>query len=413
MSPNFNYQARSREGQTMKGSIQANSREEVARQLREEGYFVTQVEKTSAESSGGFLSMEVDLEKLKFWDHGFSIADLARFSQQLSVLIQAGIPLVESLGIMENQVQQEHVKDMLAEVISSVEAGETFSRSLEDHPDYFPPLFVHLIRAGETGGVLDSVLNQLVEYYKRRDKINKEVKSALYYPAVIVLVAIVAVFILTTFVLPTLVDMLLSVGGDALPLPTQILIGISNFMTSYWWAVLGGLIITLMLLRSYFKTPRGKRVLDRFILKLPVIGDLIRKIVISRFASTLALLIRSGVNIINALPVLEDVVGNEVYADILAESRERVREGVSLSQPLEDSEEFPPIVIQMIRVGEETGNMEEMLNRLSEYYDIEVENAIDGGISLIEPALIIMMAVVVGGIVVSIILPLFDIYQQI
>jgi len=413
MSPEFNYQARGREGQTFQGNVQAGSRAEVARQLREEGYYVVRVEEDTAGTRSGFLNLEIDLDNIKFWDHGFNTAELARFSQQLSVLIQAGIPLVEALQIMEKQSQKDNVREMLQEVIASVEAGETFSQALQKHPDYFPPLFVHLVRAGETGGVLDSVLNQLVEYYKRRDKINKEVKAALYYPAVIVVVAVVAVFILTTFVLPTLVDMLMQVGGEQLPLPTRIIIGISNFMTSYWWAVAGGLILAVMLARSYFKTPNGKRAKDRFVLKIPVIGDLIMKIVISRFASTLALLIRSGVNIVNALPVLEDVVGNEIYSDILAEARSRVREGVSLSQPLEDSERFPPIVIQMIRVGEETGNMEEMLNRLSDYYDIEVENAIEGGISLIEPAMIIIMAVVVGGIMISILLPLFDIYQQI
>ena len=412
MSPEFSYQARSREGQSFEGSTQASSRAEVARQLREEGYFVTRVEESTAGSRSGFFSMDVDLDNIKFWDQGFKIADLARFSQQLAVLIKAGIPLVEALEIMERQVQKEHVRDMLGEVIGSVEAGETFSQALQKHPDYFPPLFVHLIRAGETGGVLDSVLNQLVEYYKRRDKINKEVKAALYYPVVIVIVAIVAVFILTTFVLPVLLDMLLQFGGE-LPLPTRILVGVSDFMSSYWWAVAAVMILGFMLFRSYIKTPNGKRAFDRFILKIPVVGDLIMKIVISRFASTLALLIRSGVNIISALPVLEDVVGNEVYAEILAEARGRVREGVSLSQPIQDSGEFPPIVVQMLKVGEETGNMEEMLNRLSEYYDIEVENAIEGGISLIEPFMIIVMAVVVGGIIISIILPLFDIYHQI
>jgi len=410
LAPTYNYRARRRDGSSVEGNVEADSREEVARSLREQEMFVTSVEK--AEQRSSFLDMEVDLDKLKFWESGFNTAQLAHFSKQFSVLIEAGVPLVQSLEIMEEQATEDRIKEMLVELRSSVEAGESFSESLNNHPEFFPPLFVHLVKAGETGGVLDEVLDELAEYYKRRDRINKEVKSALYYPAVIIVVALVAVFILLTFVLPTITGMLVDLGGD-LPLPTQGLIFISDFFQAYWWAVFGAMVLAAFGVRYYVKTEKGKERKDRWILELPVVGDLMRKVIISRFANTLALLLQSGVNIINGLPVLENVVDNEVYREVLQEARARVREGTNLSRPLHKSGEFPPIVIQMIQVGEETGNMEEMLERLSEYYDVEVENAIEGGISLIEPAIIIVMAFVVGSIILSIILPLFDIYQQI
>ena len=410
MSPQFNYRARTSDGSAVEGTVEADNRDEVARSLRNQDMFITSLEKADERSS--ILSMDMDLEKLKFWDAGFNTAELAHFSKQFSVLVEAGVPLVQSLEIMEEQAPQKKTQEMLQELRSTVEAGSSFSEALSDHPEFFPPLFVHLVKAGETGGVLDEVLDELAEYYKRRDEINKKVKSALYYPAVIVVVAVVAVLILLTFVLPTITDMLLQVGGE-LPLPTVVLISISDFFNQYWWAVFGLLALVAFGFKYYINTESGKDRKDRLILRLPVIGDLVRKIIISRFANTLALLLQSGVNIINGLPVLENVVNNELYREVLQEARARVREGTNLSRPLEQSGEFPPIVIQMIQVGEETGNMEEMLERLSEYYDVEVENAIEGGISLIEPAMIIIMAFVVGSIIMSIILPLFDIYQQI
>jgi len=409
MSPEFNYQARRKNGDLVGGELSASGRDDVAKQLRERGMYVVAIEEKGAKRSSG---LSIDLEELMVWKHGYKIADLAYFSQQLSVLIGAGIPLVSALGMMREQASEKHVKEMLSDLLSKIEAGEQFSVALEDHPDYFPPLFVHLVKAGETGGVLDDVLSELVGYYRRRDKINKEVKAAMYYPVVIVVVAIVAVIVLMGFVLPTILEMLLAFGGD-LPLPTQILVGVSNFIQSFWWVlILAGLGLFLAV-RAYVKTPSGKARKDRLLIKLPVIGDLLMKIIIARFASTLALLLRSGVNIINGLPVIEDVVNNDVYEKIMQETRARVREGVVMSQPLEKSGEFPPMVIQMIKTGEESGNLEDMLNRLSDFYDVEVENAIDGSISLIEPVMIILMAFVVGGIVVSILLPLFEIYTSI
>lgn len=411
MADVYSYKARGKSGQILNGNLEASSREEVARELREKNLHAVSISKIAKEKSESRLKKDINLSEISIFGSGYKISELANFAQRLSVLIGAGIPLVRSITIIKNQSNMKHEKEMLAGLLSKIEAGEQLSTALKDYPKYFPKLFVHLIKAGETGGVLDDVLTELVEYYRKRDKINKEVKSALYYPVVIVIVAIIAVFILIGFVLPSILDMLVGFGGE-IPIPTQILIFVSNFISSYWWAILIALLAASLLISNYVKTPKGKLRKDRFLLKIPVIGDLIRKVIIARFASTMALLIKSGVNIINALPVIEEVVDNEVFADVLLETRMRVREGSTLSEPIRQSGEFPPMVVQMLKVGEESGNIEDMLNKISDYYDLEVENAIEGSISLIEPVMIIILAVIVGGIVASVILPLFSIYSS-
>ena len=414
MAQLYSYRARGQSGQILDGNLEAASKKEVAKQLRDKklhAVSIEEIENTNKKEKDSKFSLAMDISEINIFGGGYKISELANFAQRLSVLIGAGIPLVRSITIIKKQSNLKHEKEMLQGLLSKVEAGEQLSTALQDYPKYFPKLFVHLIKAGETGGVLDEVLSELVEYYRKRDKINKEVKSALYYPITIVLVAIVAVFILMGFVLPNILNMLTGFGGE-IPLPTQILIFVSNFISGYWWAILIALLIASLLISNYVKTPKGKLRKDRLLLKIPVIGDLIRKVVIARFASTMELLIKSGVNIINALPVIEEVVDNEVFADVLLETRLRVREGSTLSEPIKQSGEFPPMVVQMLKVGEESGNIEDMLNKISAYYDLEVENAIEGSISLIEPVMIIILAVIVGGIVASIILPLFSIYSS-
>ncbi|MGM0549320.1 MAG: type II secretion system F family protein, partial [Bacillota bacterium] len=333
MAKIYSYKARGQSGQILNGNLEAASKKEVAKQLRDKNLHAVSIEEAeniNKKEKDSKFSLSMDISEINIFGGGYKISELANFAQRLSVLIGAGIPLVRSITIIKKQSNLKHEKEMLTKLLSKVEAGETLSSSLQEHPKYFPKLFIHLIKAGETGGVLDEVLSELVEYYRKRDKINKEVKSALYYPVVIVIVAVVAVFILMGFVLPNILNMLVGFGGE-IPLPTKILIFVSNIISNYWWAILIALLAASLLISSYIKTPKGKLKKDRLFLKIPVIGDLIRKVVIARFASTLALLIRSGVNIINALPVIEEVVDNEVFADILLETRMRVREGSTLS----------------------------------------------------------------------------------
>ena len=413
MAQLYSYKARGQSGQVLNGNLEAASREDAANQLRERNLYAVSIKavESGGERKESRLTRDINLSEFNIFGGGYKISELANFAQRLSVLITAGIPIVRSITIIKKQSNSKHEKNMLEKLLSRVEAGETLSSALKEHPKYFPKLFIHLIKAGETGGVLDEVLSELVEYYRERDKTNKQVKSALYYPIVIVIVAVIAVFILIGFVLPNILKMLVNFGGE-IPLPTKILIFVSNIISSYWWAILIVLLAGLFLLSTYIKTPKGKLNKDKLLLEIPVIGDLIRKVVIARFASTMALLIKSGVNIINALPVIEEVVDNEVFADVLLETRMRVREGSTLSEPIRQSGEFPPMVVQMLKVGEESGNIEDMLNKISDYYDMEVANAIEGSISLIEPVMIIVLAVIVGGIVASVILPLFSIYSN-
>ena len=269
-----------------------------------------------------------------------------------------------------------------------------------------------MIRAGEAGGVLDGVLKKLSAHYRRQAKLNEEVKSALYYPAAVMIVALLAVFFLLSFVVPTLMAMFTELGAG-LPLPTRMLMGIADFMENWWWLVGGAFALAASALILFIRTARGKRIWDTILLKLPVAGKLLSRLIIARFTSTLAMLLDSGVNLIPSLEVVGEVVDNTVIADILRDARLQIEEGVNFSTPLEASGKFPPMVLQMIMIGEETGSLEHMLNRISDYYEIEVENAIEGGISLIEPVMIVLLGGVVGFIAISVILPLFDMYSAI
>ncbi len=402
MATEFVYEAKNKSGEKVKGSIEAENKSVIARQLREKGYFITQIkEKRSSIDIGEFLSMHKRV-KLK---------DLSIFSQQFAAMINAGISLVDALNILQDQTNHRHLQDVLANVRDDVETGVSLADAVSKHPETFPELYTQLIRAGESGGVLDSILDKLAAHYDRQDELNSMVKSALYYPAVILLVGIAVVIFLVTRVVPQFVGMFQDFGSE-LPLPTRMLLAISSFAQSYWWAILLVVLAAIFLLIRYRKTPSGREATDRWILKLPVIGDMMRKVYISRFSSTLAILIDSGVDLLTALTIVEDVVGNRVYSEILTDARVQVREGSNLSDPLENSGEFPPMVVHMLRVGEETGAIGEMLNKVSRFYDRQTEAAVEGAISLIEPIMIVLLAVMVGFVAISIVTPMFDMFQQ-
>lgn len=402
MATEFVYEAKNKSGEKVKGSIEAENKSVIARQLREKGYFITEIkEKRSSIDIGEFFSMHKRV-KLK---------DLSIFSQQFAAMINAGISLVDALNILQEQTNHRHLQDVLASVRDDVETGVSLADAVSKHPETFPELYTQLIRAGESGGVLDSILDKLAAHYDRQDELNSMVKSALYYPAVILLVGIAVVIFLVTRVVPQFVGMFQDFGSE-LPLPTRMLLAISSFAQSYWWAILLAVLAAIFLLIRYRKTPSGREATDRWILKLPVIGDMMRKVYISRFSSTLAILIDSGVDLLTALTIVEDVVGNRVYSEILTDARVQVREGSNLSDPLENSGEFPPMVVHMLRVGEETGAIGEMLNKVSRFYDRQTEAAVEGAISLIEPIMIVLLAVMVGFVAISIVTPMFDMFQQ-
>ncbi|MFW6386461.1 MAG: type II secretion system F family protein [Bacillota bacterium] len=401
--PLYEYEARDREGNKVTGEISSDEESSaVARQLKDSGYYVINIEKKVQKRDVGEI---ISLRKR------VKTSDLAIFSQQFAAMIDAGISLVDCLEILQEEIGHPTLREVLADVQEEVETGSGLSDALQQHPKVFPPLYCQMVKAGETGGVLDQVLMELATHYERQDEINGKIRSAMYYPAVILTVATVVVIILLTWVVPRFVDMFEEVGGT-LPAPTRLLLGISSFLKSYWWAIILVSIPLIFLLLAYIRTPKGKLRFHRLLLWLPVFGEMFRKVYLSRFSSTLAILLESGVDLLSSLNVVEDIVGNKVIAGVLTEARTRVREGVNFYRPLDESPHFPGLVVQMIRVGEEAGALEDMLVKVSDFYDREVERGVEGAISLIEPVLIVCLAVVVGFVVISIAMPMFDIYSQ-
>lgn len=401
MAPVFEYEAKNREGEKISGTLEVEDASLVVKQLREKGYFVTSLnQKTNKKDTGGYFSFS---KRVK-------ISDLAIFSQQFAAMIDAGISLVDALEILRGQTDHPRLKEVIIAIQEDVEAGSGLSEAMLKYPDVFPDLYCQMIRAGETGGILDKVLNQLAEHYERQDEINGKIKSALYYPVTILLVAIVVIIFLITNVVPQFISIFSSIGG-VLPLPTRILLSVSDFLQHYWWAIIIGITAIILILYNYKKTPRGEYWFDKLILKVPVIGKMMKKIFLSRLTNTLAILLDSGVDLLSALTVVEDVIGNQVFARILTEARAQVREGVTLSQPLSETKVFPSMVVQMIKVGEEAGSLEQMLKKISDFYEREVEANVEGTISLIEPVMIICLAIVVGFIVISIVMPMFEMFQ--
>lgn len=401
MAPQFEYVAKNKKGETIKGNIEADNKSTIASQLREQGYYITDIKKKRE---------SIDLNEFFKLEKKVNLKDLAIFSQQFSAMINAGISLVDALNILSKQTGHSKLKRVINGIEDDVETGLSLADSLARYPEVFPELYTQLVRAGETGGVLDRILDQLKDHYDRQDELNSMVRSALYYPIAIFIVGIVVVIFLLLKVVPQFVSMFEDFGAE-LPLPTRILLGTSSFMQQYWWMLLLGLFFIIFLFLRYRKTPAGKERTDSWILKIPIIGGMMRKVYISRFSSTLAILLDSGVDLLSSLSIVEDVVGNKVYADVLTEARVKVREGSDLSTPLSESGQYPPMVVHMLSVGEETGAVGDMLNKISDFYDRQVEASVDGAISLIEPIMIVFLAVIVGFVAISIVTPMFDMFQ--
>ena len=402
MAPIYEYEAMSRGGERVAGRIEADRSNIAAKQLKESGYYVTSIKEVQEKKDLGSVLKASGRVKTK---------DLTIFSHQFAAMIDAGISLVDALNILYEEAEHPKLKEVIREIQEDIETGSSLSDAMSRHPKVFPELYCQLVRAGETGGVLNTVLNQLAAHYDKQEEINGKVKSALYYPITILVIAVFVVIFLVVKIVPTFVGMFNS-SGAALPLPTRILLGASDFLQTYWWALLLGIGGLLAIFYSYRQTPSGELQLDKLILKIPVIGNMMQKVILSRFSSTLAILLGSGVDLISSLNIVEDVVGNKVYANALVEARGQVREGVSFSRPLANMPIFPSILVQMVKIGEESGNLEMMLNKVSNFYDREVGNAVEASISLIEPLMIVFLAGVVGFIVISIVLPMFEMFQQ-
>jgi type IV pilus assembly protein PilC len=392
--PAFTYTARALNGDLRTATIEAPSRDEVVAQLRRQRLNVVKIDEAAQankKKSGGKISMR----------------DIVIFTRQFSTMINAGLPLVQALDILAKQSENKALKDVTRAIVFDVESGHTVADALKKHPKAFSDLYVNMVAAGEAGGILDTILMRLATFMEKNDALVRKVKGAMIYPGVITGVAAAAIIILLVFVIPTFEKMFASVGM-ALPLPTRVVIGASRFLQGYWWAVIAAVVGAAWSLKKYYATPDGKLAIDKLLLKAPVLGDVLRKSAVSRFTRTLGTLIGSGVSILDGLEITAKTAGNRVIQDAIMESRASIAGGETISAPLQKSQVFPPMVISMIAVGEQTGGLDEMLSKIADFYDEEVDAAVSGLLALMEPIMIVFLGVVVGGMVVAMYLPIFD-----
>lgn len=332
---------------------------------------------------------------------------IAVFTRQLATMIDAGLPLFQSLEILSSQQDHKIFKNIIREIREDVEGGSTFAGALKKHPVTFNELYTNLVVAGEEGGILDNILIRLASYIEKAEALKKKVKSALVYPAVIVTVAVMVVMILMIFVIPVFESMFKS-AGQSLPLPTLIVLSLSKFIKKYVIIVIPGLILLGFLFRKFYRTDAGKTLIDRILLKLPVFGMLFKKISVARFARTLGTLVSSGVPILDGLNIVSKTAGNRVIETAILNARNSIREGETIAEPLGRSNIFPPMVIQMISVGESTGALDSMLSKIADFYEEEVDVAVGNLTALLEPFLMVFLGVVIGGVVISMYLPIFQ-----
>lgn len=415
--PRFAYTALDARGQESTGVIEANSQNEAITQLRQSGYFPKSIvdeakapkqkaAKVPAKASGGGKKIEIKL----FQKTTIKGKTLMIFTRQLATLIDAGLPLLRGLTVLSKQEPDPVLRRTIVNLAESVQGGSTFSESLNGHPKIFNKLYVNMVKAGELGGVLELVLLRLAEFQEKAQKIKNKVVAAMFYPLIVLVIAIAIMAFLLVFIVPKFeaifADML---GGRPLPALTQFVIGASNLVKDNVLLLVGGIIVLVIGYKMMQRTPKGQEMVDNVKLKAPLFGDLTRKSAVSRFTRTLGTLITSGVPILQALNITKETAGNVVVSNAITKVHDAVKEGESVVHPLEASGVFPPMVISMIDVGEETGQLPEMLLKIAEVYDDEVDNAVAGLTSLLEPIMIVFLAVVVGTIVIALFLPLISI----
>lgn len=401
MSTTFAYRVRDRAGALHKGSIEGQSEQLVVAKLRELGYVPVSV----AAVGKSKLSADVSVRRGggKISPHSIVV-----FSRQLATMVAAGLTLIRALSILSEQTDSKPLANVIDTMRGDIERGLSFSQAISKHPKVFPGVYIAMVRSGETGGMLDMVLLQLATMLEKQLELRRKVKSAMSYPIAVGVIIVLVVSAMLLFIVPMFESMYADLGGT-LPLPTRMLIGISDFLSRTWWllglAGVGG----FLWLKRWKMTPRGRLAFDRLKLRLPIAGQITRKTAIARFCQTLAGLVRSGVTIMEALDIVADTAGNAVIAEAIIEGRKRVGVGESVSAALVKADVFPPMVLQMMAVGEETGGLDDMLDKVGEFYDAEVSAMVDSLTSLIEPLLMVIMGATVGGMVVALYLPMFKI----
>jgi type IV pilus assembly protein PilC len=398
--PNYSWKGKGKGGKVQQGVIAADNKDAVVALLRKQQILVTGVTEKGK---------EIALPKM---GGGVKQKEIAIFTRQFSVMIDAGLPLVQCLEILGSQQKNRAFQKVLFEVRQDVESGSTLADSLRRHPKVFNDLFCNMIAAGEAGGILDTILQRMSAYIEKRVKLQAAVRSAMIYPVAVITIAVGVVIIILWKVIPTFAALFEGLGAQ-LPLPTRITIAVSKFLGRYMWLLAlltGGGIFGLF---QYHKTYKGKRQIDRITLKLPILGMLMRKIAVARFCRTLGTLLTSGVPILDGLEITARTSGNSIVEDAIMATRKSIEEGKTIAQPLEDTDVFPAMVIQMISVGEQTGALDAMLSKIADFYEDEVDEAVENLMSLLEPAMIVFLGVMIGGIVISMYMPMFSLIGKI
>jgi type IV pilus assembly protein PilC len=398
--PIYKYTAKNENGETLQGKVEAKTKNQAATALMNRKLLVIDIRPIS-EGSWSYLQSKI---------FGVKQDDLVNFTRQLATMINAGLPLSSALSILQEQ-SNAAMSSVVTKVLKDVEGGKSLAGALKEHPDIFNRVYIQLVRAGEAGGVLDSVLQRLADTLEKQKDFRAKTKSAMIYPVIVLVAMVVVAFIMMVFVMPQLTQMYQEFEAE-LPLPTKVLISVSNFMAQFWWVFIGGTIAAVLGLRTWSKTEQGEKAIDQFILKLPVVGVLRKKLVLTEFSRTLALLITAGVSLLESLDIVSEALDSISFREVISQAKDEVEKGVSLSQALEVHDIFPPILPQMVSVGEETGRIDEILEKLSEYYEKESEYAVKNLTTMMEPMIMIILGVGVGFMAISIIMPIYNLTDQ-
>ena len=394
----FNYRARDSTGKPVRGVIDALSDEEVAEKLHQMGY--TPITITEVFAGLKLKHLEWNFRRIK-------TADIVMFNVQLANMLNSGLSVISSLDILQKQNENKGLSEVIGRVSRGVEAGESFSQALAKHPRVFSNLFVSMVKAGEAGGGLDEILNRYAEFAETQADLQRKIREALYYPIILIVAATGVIVFIATVLIPKFVE-IFNRAEISLPLPTIILYGIGTAIRQFWYVIILSGVLIVLGLRRYLKTETGKLRFDKVSLKLPILGPIVRKSCISRFARTLSTLIGSGVPILESLDIVGDVVNNQILGRVIRQMRQSVEKGEKLAASLKVSKEFPPDTVQMISVGEESGNLEKMLNKISDFYDLAAGYSIKKMVASLEPILLLVMGAVVAFTMASMLLPIFN-----
>lgn len=399
--PSFNYSVRDKAGKVVKGKVDGDSQEAVSAKLREMGYIILSVNQV-----GGLAA----LNQIQIGGGKVKIKDVSIFARQFATMINAGLSLTKCLTILAQQTESATLRDIIQQLARDVESGQSLSDAMIKHPKAFPPIFVNMVRAGETGGVLDEVLMRVADHFENDLALKAKVKSAMTYPITMGGLVLVVVAAMMIFVVPTFEGMFRDMGNADLPAITQVLVNASHFVVSIGGAITAAIIVAIVYaLKALINTEKGRFTWDTIKLKMPVAGSIIQKMAVARFTRTFGTLVSAGVPILSALDIVADTAGNTVVAKAVKGTASAIKEGETIAKPLSESPVFPSMVVQMIAVGEETGALDSMLVKIAEFYDEEVATAVDGLTSVIEPIMMATLGVIVGGMVVALYLPMFTI----